>query len=76
MSDSKPEFHAEFWCVPSVSSFSLILLTVISVDSDKLPDEGQHDAPFDATDVPSVLESVDAPDQCLVKAAIYDHGDK
>ncbi|KAH0834295.1 hypothetical protein J3R83DRAFT_11669 [Lanmaoa asiatica] len=73
MSDSEPEFRAEFRCIPSVSSFSLILLTMIFVDSDELPDEGQHNAPFDATDVLSVLESVNALDQCLVEAAIYDH---
>lgn len=41
---------------------------------DALPDDGDHDVPYDATDVPICLSAVDAPHQRDIEAAIYDHG--
>lgn len=40
-----------------------------------MADEGEHDAPFDATEVPLTLEAADAPNQQTVEVAIYDHND-
>ena len=38
-----------------------------------MANEGEHDAPFNATEVPLTLESVDAPNQQIVESVIYDH---
>ncbi|KAG6370252.1 hypothetical protein JVT61DRAFT_12196 [Boletus reticuloceps] len=43
---------------------------------DELADDGAHDAPFNATEVPLTLEAVDAPNQQSVEAAIYDHSEE
>ncbi|KAF8120871.1 hypothetical protein EV363DRAFT_1458526 [Boletus edulis] len=43
-------------------------------EDDVLVDEGDHDAPYDATEVPIRLSANDAPHQRDVEAAIYDHG--
>lgn len=43
-------------------------------DSDVLVDDGDHDIPYDATDVPVRLSANDAPHQREVEAAVYDHG--
>ena len=44
--------------------------------STELPDEGEQDAPFDATDVPSALEALYASNQRIVEAAIYNHSNR
>ncbi|KAG6369868.1 hypothetical protein JVT61DRAFT_13429 [Boletus reticuloceps] len=41
---------------------------------DVLVDDGDHDAPYDATEVPLRLSADDAPHQRDVEAAVYDHG--
>ena len=44
--------------------------------STELPNEGEQDAPFDAADVPSTLEALDASNQRVVEAAIYNHSNR
>ncbi|KAI9457711.1 hypothetical protein HD554DRAFT_2177598 [Boletus coccyginus] len=44
------------------------------LDHDVLVDDGEHDVPYDATDVPLRLSANDAPDQREIEAAVYDHG--
>ncbi|KAG6371988.1 hypothetical protein JVT61DRAFT_9006 [Boletus reticuloceps] len=41
---------------------------------DVLVDDGDHDIPYDATDVPLRLSANDAPHQREIEAAVYDHG--
>lgn len=41
---------------------------------DALADDGDHDGPYNATDVPVRLSANDAPHQREIEAAVYDHG--
>ncbi|KAG6369061.1 hypothetical protein JVT61DRAFT_1888 [Boletus reticuloceps] len=43
-------------------------------DDDVLVDDGDHDVPYDATDVPRRLSANDAPNQHEIEAAVYNHG--
>lgn len=57
---------------------SFILNTTVhslSLDEETLVDEGHHNVPYDATDVPLLLSANDAPHQHEVEAAVYDHAD-
>ncbi|KAF8429373.1 hypothetical protein L210DRAFT_3652128 [Boletus edulis BED1] len=44
------------------------------LSDDELVDDGDHDVPYNATDVPIRLSADDAPRQRDIEAAVYDHG--